>query len=83
MSVNILITYRWIKLKGEDFFAKFSLFTNNKNGQSLIEFLLLFAVLIGITSLFYTGAMSNIMALWEQLLNLVIDDNTQSIKLGQ
>jgi len=83
MNVNIQITYRWIIHKGKDFFTRMQFFILNQNGQSLIEFLLLFAVLIGISSLFYTGAMTNISSLWENLLNLVIDDKSQNIKLGQ
>lgn len=79
--MNILITYRWIKYKCEGFFTPFPIIILNKKGQSLIEFLLLFAVLIGISSVFYSGAMGSITDLWEVLLNIVIDDKSQKIKL--
>ncbi len=68
--------------KGKEFFERIQFFILNKNGQSLIEFLLLFTVLIGISSLFYSGAMTNITGLWETLLNLVVDDKNQILKLG-
>ena len=82
MCVNILITYRYIKHKGKALFGNFTPHLLNKRGQSLIEFLLLFSILIGVSTFFYNGAITNISHLWEGLLNLVIDDQNNKIKFG-
>lgn len=81
-NVNILITYQWIKYKGKIFYLKNTPLILNQKGQSLIEFLLLFMVMMGVTIIFYQSANSNINALWESLLNLIIDDKNQRVKIG-
>jgi hypothetical protein len=81
-SVKLIIAYQWLKHKGDELFPPSIRLLINKNGQSLIEFILLFSVIMGLTYFFYEGSIGNINALWENYLNLVIDDKNQKIRIG-
>ncbi len=81
--MNLIITYDWLKYKAVTLFSHCHFLVINKKGQSLIEFLLLFSVIMGVTYFFYEGSIGNINSLWENLLNLVVDDKNQKIKIGQ
>ena len=80
--MKIIIAYHLLKHKGEELFSLKCFSLLNKKGQSLIEFILLFSVILGLSYFFYQNSINNINSLWETYLNLVIDDKNQKIRIG-
>lgn len=51
----------------------------NQSGQTLIEFILLLAVIVIISFTFTSGVNTAISQRWQALANIVLDDNNQNL----
>lgn len=72
-------TYLFLMLK--TLVIKYKKKIPDSSGQSLIEFVLLFAVIMTATILFYQVFREQIADLWIKLVTMIVDDQRQQIKM--
>ncbi len=57
------------------------LLSNNQQGQSLVEFILLFLVITIISTVFIRGLNTNLADYWVAIVNIIIDDPNIQVSL--
>ena len=79
--MNHCLTY--LHILTQNLAHKFKKISPDNNGQSLIEFVLLCAVLMTTTIIFYQVFREQIGNLWVQLVTMIVDDPRQQINLSK